>query len=144
MEEYMRAPTIHQWKMDSSVRVKGGQVAYIDTDRGSDKVLRNIDSIVEALPNTPLVAVRLILYGDLFFCLEHWLKRLSQNNPAQKNGRKPAIQALHNLVVRYLCSTLQEAGTSPIGLKVTPIQTSLLRKKLELYWGGRWENTAGI
>jgi hypothetical protein len=90
---YKNPPSVEQWRNDSSVTF---------ATRKNDVILTRIDSLMEALWKAPDAAAQLFVGCDLFFSLDYWLK-IAKNNPKMEKERQPAIQALYEWVVGFLC-----------------------------------------
>ena len=90
---YNNPPSLEQWKKDSSVTL---------AVRNDDPILRRIDVTMEALWKAPDGATQLFIGSDLFFTLDYWLK-ISLTNPKMEKKRQPAVQALYEWTVNYLC-----------------------------------------
>lgn len=91
--KYNNPPSVEQWLKDSSVTL---------ATRKDDILLVRIDSLMEALWKAPDAGAQLFVGTDLFFTLDYWLKTIVTSTKMEK-GRQPAIQALYEWVVNYLC-----------------------------------------
>lgn len=109
---YNNPPSVDQWKSDSSVTL---------ATRKNDAILVRIDTLMDALWKAPDAGAQLYVGTDLFFTLDYWLKIYASNSKMEKK-RAPAVQALYEWCVRYLCRSFN----------VTP---NVLPRELEYMFG---------
>src|SRR5437764_13303528 len=94
---YNNPPSLEQWKSDSSVGL---------ATRKTDIILARIDSLMDALWKAPDAGAQLYVGCDLFFSLDYWLKTYKWNRKMESD-RLPAVQALYEWVVGFLCRSFK-------------------------------------